>query len=410
MSWLNIITNILLAATVVWFGSNLYYYFWFIYHAPQPLYGYLLFVAVFSVVAMTVWWRGEYLITAGMEQKRYLLLWLLLYAAYGIFAFLHSVQDQIAQQALVDVLKVIVLTGGFSLLLRHPNHLRMSETIFILLVIVASVGNILDFAHPWQLTGVPGRGAGLYINPTIAGSFIVLFMIPAIRPLRPLWRLVLVLTAGVGVSVTFSREAWIMWGVAVIVLAGLGYFSRRYRMVAVLLGVIMGGGLVLALLFGGAAGLVKGAGIDQYLTRNTAQRLGLTNEGQLQDPSAKSRLNLIKRSMQDATNYPFVGNGLGYTARWLFTGGPHDMYLLFFVEGGIVGLLLYLMMFVVLWVSADSIGKLLVATIAEYSLFSHFLLQQPVIMLLMAYIVSSAVLDRVNARGDVMYGSKPHHA
>lgn len=397
MNSLNVIVNTLLATTIIWFGSYFYYYGWLIYNAPQPMYSYLFFVAAFSGITIIVWWRGEHLVTARMEQKSHLMLWLLLYAAYGVFAFLRSTQDQMAQQALVDVMKAVVLAGGFALLLRHTSHLSVSEKSFLLLVIFGSIANILDFMHPWVSTAVApdrvaGRGAGLYMNPNIAGSFIVLSMIAAIRALRPLWRPCLVLITGLGVSVTFSRGAWIMWGFAVVSLTWLGYFSLRYRITATFFGIIVGAGFVLALLFGGVAGLVQEAGIDQYLTHNTAQRLGLGNE-QFEDASANSRMALIRRSLHDATNYPFAGNGLGYAEHWQGSGGPHNMFLLFFVEGGIIGLLLYLMMLVVLWSGADRIGKILVTALAINSMFSHHLLKQPGIMLLIGYIASSAAFS-----------------
>lgn len=55
-----------------------------------------------------------------------------------------------------------------------------------------------------------------------------------------------------------------------------------------------------------------------------------------------SRYNLIFFSLSEIEKNILFGNGLGHTYMWNNDVGPHNMYLYFFVEFGLIGFLFYL--------------------------------------------------------------------
>jgi O-antigen ligase len=276
------------------------------------------------------------------------------------------------------------------------QRVRLASAAFALLALAGAAVNLLDFYQP-LFTQIPGRAAGLYTSPTIAGNFIALAMVAGSWQIPPRWRWWYVMFCGAGIAVTFSRESWILWGAAVPGLAWAGVLGAgRARWLSLSAAVVVGVGLTLSLFLGQAGRIAATSGVNTYLTPDTAARLGF-GASSLSGEATSQRLYGIRYSLEVATDAPVLGHGLGYTRIWDYFQGPHNMFLLFLVEGGVIGLALYLSLLGILWRTSSGIGRVLAVQLLFSSFFSHNHLEQPAILLIVAFIVVHGVM-RLNGR------------
>lgn len=390
------LVDLLLLVFVLWFGSYAYLYI-FGLGGPKPLYSYFLLLGFALLYVLTrIGMRRPWLIKQD-KWFRYFMAWLAGYAVYGAFEFLRSPTDAVATQALITLSESVLLAGAFALLMAAPRRLFAVAGAFAVLALVGTAMNVVDFVDP-TFSNVPGRAAGLYVNPTIAGNFIALAMVAGVTVVPRRLRLPFVLLCGVGILPTFSRESWLIWGLAVVWLGWEGYFGNaRQRLLMVVLAAVIGGGFT-ALLFGGRVGrLVANSSLQAYLTPNTAARLGI-DAPVLSGESAEARQSLVFYSLDEAAKAPWLGNGLGYSSDWNYSAGTHDMYLLFLVEGGILGLALYLGLLVLLWCAGVGAGQVIALQIAISSFFSHNHLDQSAILMVLAFVFAHGAVTRAEAR------------
>lgn len=386
----------ILLAYVLWLGSYVYAYVFEI-SGLKPLYTYFLLLG-FTVLYVLYRGASGRPIMGSPDSRLYGFFgWLALYVVYGLFEFLRSTQDPVAVQVLITLGEEVLLAGAFAMLMSEPRRLRIIVAALAFLAVLGTVMNIWDFFDP-VFSNVPGRAAGLYVNSNIAGDFIAMSMVGGLTAVRRNLRLPYLLFCGVGVLVTFSRESWIIWGLAVAWLGWQGYFGNvRRRLLMSVLAVIIGAGFT-ALLFAGQIGsLVANTSLQPYLTSNTAARLGI-GASVLSGRATEQRLDAISDSLHEAASAPFLGHGLGYTTEWRYSHGPHDMYLLFLVEGGIPGLMLYLALVFMLWRAGVGLGRVMALQIIVSSFFTHNHLDQPAILIIITFVFAHGAITRGEAR------------
>src|SRR6185312_6799148 len=121
---------------------------------------------------------------------------------------------------------------------------------------------------------VPGRGAGLYVNPTTAGYMVALAMLGGVESLSKRLRIIFVLFCGIGILVTFTRSAWILWGVGMV---WLGMHSKaltaRRRLLLGMAAFLLGAGTLFALFTGDLGAFLVQTPVAHYLDSNTLARL-----------------------------------------------------------------------------------------------------------------------------------------
>ncbi|MEJ2645630.1 MAG: hypothetical protein P8180_11990, partial [Gammaproteobacteria bacterium] len=188
------------------------------------------------------------------------------------------------------------------------------------------------------------------------------------------------------------------WGGAIMWLGWSGYFGGvRQRILVGALAVVVGVGFT-GLLFAGKVGpYVADSALAQYLTPNTAARLGI-GASVLSGYAAHEREHLVRDSLRVAAAEPLAGHGLGYTDEWQFSTGPHDRYLLFLVEGGVVGAALYLGLVFLLWRYSMGVGRVVALELIVAGFFTHNQLEQPAFLLLMAFVVAHGAMTRAGMR------------
>jgi O-antigen ligase len=382
----------LLLGFVLWFGSYAYLYI-FGLGGPKPLYSYFLLLAVTLFYLLYRSAFAQPLLSSADFGLHAFLGWLAFYLVYVTFEFLRSAQDPVAIQRFITSAEAILLAGAFVLLMVGPRRFRLVVAAMALLALFAAAVDILDFVDP-TFSKVPGRAAGLYANPNTAGNFIALAMVGGMSLLPRRLRLIYVLACGAGVFVTFSREAWIIWALAIVSLGWQGYFGNgRRRKPMIVLTILIGVGFS-ALLFGGQVGSwMAESSLQSYLTPNTAARLGI-DASVLSGGAADQRQSLVDDSLREAAKAPWLGHGLGYTREWQYRVPPHNMYLLFFVEGGVIGLAVYVALMFLLWRTGIGIGQVVALQIIVSSFFSHNHLGQPAIVMMMAFVFAHSAMTR----------------
>jgi len=345
----------------------------------KPLFWYAITVVfAFCLVLMRGWTmlRGA---SGGFGA------WLFIFLCYGIVGAIHSSQSEVSMDGLIEHVESVSLLLAFAILFMTERGVYFAR-IALLFVVLFGVGmNIIDFLIPtW--TRNPGRAAGLYLNANLSGYMLVLAMIASI-PLVP-WRtrLVFCTCVGLGVLVTFSRSAWLVWIVSVMGLAMSGHFVMRHKGPLIVLMGLTSVALVYGLLGGGLYDLLAETGYSTKLTPDTFARLGASGMA-FADNSALSRGEVARHAWEVFTLHPWFGAGLAYTREW-GSIGAHNLYLSMAVQGGVVGLALALGLLAVLWRSTTSNGRVLLTAFAVLSLFSHNSLDQPPLLVILALIAS----------------------
>lgn len=369
-------------AFVIWFGSYAYLY---TYQATglKPLYSYFLVLGYF-LFFVAVFRDFSVKLHQGVSA---LIGWMFLYLVYGCLAFINSTQTDVAVQGLVYLIEAIVLCLSFVVFFSDRPAMRRVQVAFAMLALVATLVNVYDFFTP-VFTKVAGRAAGLYVNPNIAGQFTAMAMVAGVELVPRRWRLLFVLVCGIGVLLTFSRASWLLWGVAALWLGWRRYIGPvRNRLFSTVLGSVIGIGFIGLVFTGGLGNLVIGSSFGSHLDANTQTRLGIGGSA-LSGHAAHERIGLITDSLRIGSEAPLVGHGLGHTAEWQFRVGPHDMYLFFFVEGGLPGLLLYLALMLLLWRYSAGSGKIVALQLIIAGIFTHNQLDQPAFLMMMAFAVA----------------------
>jgi hypothetical protein len=247
--------------------------------------------------------------------------------------------------------------------------------------------NLWDFLDPLFST-VPGRAAGLYENPNISGKMIALLMIAGVTAVPARLRLWYLLFCGIGVLATFSRSAWLVWAAGAFLWLSKEQWKEGYKWVAGgLFAFLLGMGSLWVIFSGSLGELVVDTPMEQYLTPNTAARLGIGALA-LSGDAADERKDLAVESLKEWSDAPLIGHGLGYTSIWQMAQRPHNMYLLYLVEGGAVGLVLYLYLMWILWRGSSGPVRILAYQLIISSLFTHNNLEQPAVIMMMAFIVT----------------------
>lgn len=340
----------------------------------KPLYWY--FLTVGSALGLAAWKPTLALHTAA----RPLTIWLWIYLCYCIILALYSSQSDVAIQYFIKYGEMAALLGSFLLLITHDNGLRTAQLALVLVVVFGIVMNLIDFVQPtWS--DVPGRAAGFYGNPNISGKIMAFSMVASIAVIPRRFRLLYCIVAGIGILLTFSRGSWVLWAVAMIGLASAGYlgFQSRRNSAFVLGGVCAF--IVYSLLTGGAVGFFEATGLSSSLNENTMGRLGYGDE-EFTDGSTAARTDVVGAYFILFQENPLLG--LGFDA----PPSAHNMFLSSAVQGGLVGLAVFIGLLFVLWNSTYGLGKVLVVLYAASSVFTHNNLDQPAMIIILAMVAA----------------------
>ncbi len=346
----------------------------------KPLYWYIFTIAVAS--ALLLFKQAD----IPVDTHRCYLIWLWFYFCFGIITYLYSSQSADALQALIQRTEMALLLFAFLILFLQKNAITIVQYALTIVVLFSVPMNIIDYLNPNWST-VPGRAAGLFANPTISGKLLALSMIASITIIPPKLRIIYCFYAGIGILLTFSRAAWVLWALGLAGLGITGYLSFKYKKTALLSITLCVSLILYGLLSGSMLELVKNTGFANYLTSDTLERLGATGNA-FKDHSTNERALVATKAWHVFQDNPWFGKGLAYTQEWDAPVEPHNMYLTMGAESGLFGIGIYIALFVILWLITNPLGKVLICTLIVSSIFTHNNLAQPATLIIFSFIAT----------------------
>jgi O-antigen ligase len=315
------------------------------------------------------------------------------YVAWIAVTYTYSSQSADALQRLVTQSKAAMFVVVSVPLFRRPGASNAISFASIVVVVLGSVLSVFDFFVP-TFSSVPGRGAGFYENPNITGFMLVALAVVASSRLGVINNYLLWAAVIPGVLVTFSRSGWLLLIIALIGQALLGRLGGgRGRFVFV--GSV---GLLLSVLFltyvsGALYDFVASSDFARYLDPNTVQRLGGYGAA-LDDAASLERAQALQRGLEAFYSAPLLGHGLGYTVEWDLLSGPHNLYVFFLAESGLVGFSILCSILGVTILNARREARFLAVLFSLGSIFSDNMLDQPGTALMLALAISGANGER----------------
>jgi O-antigen ligase len=375
---------------------------------PIPLVYYATLAIPVSLLLLV---RPDMLIRALREP---IALWFVLYVASGLLWLLLAGQfyDLAAKLSRGRLLASLIFLACL-MLTREGNRPRLAILIAGC-VILASVNNWLDLLTPFGLVfhatglGSVGRGAGLFVNANQAGAAVIAMGIGVMPLLSMRHRGALAALVMLGVYPTFSRSAFMCAALVVLGAAGLGQLKKKH--------IVLAAAVLATLLAVGGAVLERGTTLRDMDIRNVQDRLLLFVSGaDAVEDSARLRTHIAALAWRMFADNPIVGNGIGATLVELPDLGAHNMYLTLAAEQGLGGAALYLsFLFIIVFKGARlfrhgrsrpdrDLGAGLILMGAYFTClgwFSHNLLEDPVALFILAFLVAGerAAVSSVGAR------------
>ena len=211
------------------------------------------------------------------------------------------------------------------LIFEGENVLDFTKRAVAFATVLAIVVNLYEVLYPGTFSVDPGRSAGLYINPNTSGTAIVFGGLTGLTVLPRRWRELFLIAVGLGVVVTFSREA-VLALLTVVVGACIGKAISSPRLILLVISAVT----VLFITFGFGTSLTH----DGMLNAN-----GLSRLQSVSDSSVKDRYHLAEMLMEKFEEAPLLGNGFDTAGYWTYLQS-HNLYLSFIADHGIFGILL----------------------------------------------------------------------
>jgi hypothetical protein len=231
------------------------------------------------------------------------------------------------------------------------------------------------------------------MNPNASALALVGGMIFAVTVLPAGFRGTFILLVGIGVSATFSRSGIIVW-----CMVAVGFLlARKIRVRDILLGVCFGSLLVGALFFLRGEELLRTLDNAGVMNTKVEERLlWLTDPSGAEDQSSWSHAYVAKRLWEKLAEHPFLGSGTG-SAFSAFEIPPHNQYLVFMVDHGFIGVLVFpLLILAVIYRDRGKFNFLSIlfgCTQAFAGLVSHSVLHDPQTLLLFALAATVPIME-----------------
>jgi O-antigen ligase len=333
--------------------------------------------------------------------------WFLAFVVSGL-VWLLLAQDFIEEASQQWRLRLLAFGIFYAIaILTTSVNRRFIAVVIIACVVIATLANWVDVLRPYRFIpkGIEGahtgRGAGLFINPNVAGSFIAMATIVALPFVAMRLRAAVLVLALVGIAPTFSRSAFLYAGLLLVAPLVLKLVNRTQ---AVLLVVMVS---VLIIATAASYDLLMSSSDDAQL-HNVARRLEWfqgVDESEREN-AVEGRIYGAQQAWRLFLEQPVVGSGIGITTMEMVVGeGPHNMYLMLAAEQGFFGLLLYVSLIGLVArggvqlarTALDRVGHetgqamiLFAMFLFLYGFFSHNVFEEAQGMFVLAFLVAAA--------------------
>ena len=332
--------------------------------------------------------------------------WLIAFVATGLIWLLPA-QDFIDEASRQWRLRVLALMYFYTIsILAGEANRRTVGWVILACVLVACAFNWIDVLRPHRfvpqgIEGIEGtadgRGAGLYINPNAAASFVVMGTIGALPMIPARLRGLLIVAAVFGVAATFSRGGFVLVTVMLLAAVALKLVSRGQRILLVVGLPLLIGGVSIAYDY-----LIDAS--DNRNMHNIVQRLAWFQEMDEEDSAVEGRRYGATQAWHLFLESPVTGRGVGVTSLAVRQEGPHNMYLSLMAEQGVLGLFLYVSLIAIFvrrgWRTTQlaatphdqDVGRTMIAFglfLGVYGFFSHNVMEEPHNMFILAFIAAA---------------------
>lgn len=364
---------------VLVFTTNAYSMLEFLYPAVKEMYWYMLLFAL-SIFFIVV--EKE---KALSNIPKRALVWLVLYILGSMLAYTLSSQSEVVKLAATVQIKALAAFLGFFILITDKTIQKSALYALVATVLIGSSINLLEYFTDmitWSDV-TTSRSSGLYMNANYSGFMLTFSLIFASLVVKKHWLWPFIIVATLGVLVTFSRTSWaflliIIVSISLIRAGGVKQSlnpldmkpSNFFMLFFIMLISI---GFIASIMSGVALEFVKTSEYSHLLSADTTSRL----EGNIDDGSANERHYLIFRALEVGAGNPVFGAGLAYTYEWPERVAPHNEWLMMFAERGVVGLFIYGLFYVFIWMKSGRYGKLFVIVFGLSALSSHNGLELP---------------------------------
>jgi hypothetical protein len=266
------------------------------------------------------------------------------------------------------------------------------RVVISLALIVAAGSMVVDLVTPGAFSTVMQRAAGFAENANYAAYIVLMHCIVLLR-----WRSfsvadgVVLVFAGLGVLVTLSRSGLLLFLLMIVAYVGLALLvpadpTKLRRNVTA---------AVLALGLGVLASVAILSTSEMFETATASNRIDAMLGRGAFFTEDDERLVVLRQYSGAIEDRALLGHGTAYSKTQLL--GPHNMYVLQWVNNGIVGLIAYVGLLLSLaaccrygW-RVD--GLALVAVIGLAGLFSHDILDQRPFTLVFGMLIARISLD-----------------
>ncbi len=226
----------------------------------------------------------------------------------------------------------------------RQNH-KLAGQAIAAITLLGCILAVYDLTHPGVMIpkdiplSIAGRGAGFYVNPNASAFALLLGLLVSLAVIPEKYRWTAFIPAGIGILASLSRSNIVTFAAASFTIILAGQVKARH-----IVNIILSVGSAYLLLI-----LIILPALTQNLdanVENVRTRLSLLQGSNTDVTSfgSEGRFDILNFAWQQFLHDPIIGIGYGGTQTWSMELSTHNMYMLFAVENGFLGFLLYPLM------------------------------------------------------------------
>jgi O-antigen ligase len=374
--------NSLIFFLIFSYYSNVFAYLALIKFLPFPLY-YTSFVPLI-IIFMVIFYKR---ITI-LKIHPLIIISLIIISIELILYLFHINNDDGENLLFIEIYLLLFLLSVLLMISNVPGAVQSARLAVLSVAIMTVMLGFYEFFHPFVFLPLefsnPGRVSVFFINPNRCGIALVLALVFCIEIIPSKLRSIFVLLILTGIIITFSRSS-ILAGILVIFL--LLYFNivnrKQFFIYSSIFLIII---IILVPIIINNVLSTSGMNIN-----NIIERLDwFYSIGQVHDFSSQERIKVVKRGLESINYNFFEGIGISGITKW--DTFPHNMYIYFAVQYGVIGFFMYPLFLL----SAVSVGfssnkwmfVTYVVVMLFFGFFSHNLMQEHYVLVSYALVAA----------------------
>lgn len=297
------------------------------------------------------------------------------------------------------------LSSIYFIFVSSEKNVTIGKYAILLSCILSVIVNVYHFLHPLSMLppelAIPGRAAGFFVNPNASGIALALGLILVIDIVPVKYKEIFTISIIIGIIITFSRGA--ILSVFIIMIIMLHGKILSFRNLSIILFLIV---LFLPMI---ASSMINIALEDeQFNISNIMKRIDwFQTFGKASDFSARERTMVALKSIEYMDMEPLLGIGISRLGSW--TTLPHNMYFLFGVRYGILGIMIYPIFVLSCTLTGWEKNKLIyvpfIVAMLLFGLVSHDMMRTYFVLIAAAMVAALGTLSRQNAEDKTSAGA-----